>query len=102
MTNDTLRHPFQVGEQYCNEDGVYTVVQLEEPNMVIQYEDGRALSSSILLQARIWERIQDEKRIAAKNVATKKNQRDEGAAVGAVLHMVGIFMGCKRVTSAAM
>lgn len=54
------RHPFEVGRQYRNEDGVYTVLRIQEPDMVIQYENGRTLMSSIALQARIWERICEE------------------------------------------
>lgn len=55
-----FRHPFEVGRQYRNEDGVYTVLRIQEPDMVIQYENGRTLTSAIALQARIWERICEE------------------------------------------
>jgi len=51
-------HPFTVGNQYCNRDGAYQVLSINEPNMVIRYLDGRTLESSIALQARIWENIQ--------------------------------------------
>lgn len=94
MTNHVLRHPFEVGEQYRNEDGVYTVVEIEQPDMVIQYEDGRTLRSSIALQARIWERIQDEQRIAARKSAKKKSARRRGggrsrASFGRDFHGLG-------------
>ena len=52
-------HPFKVGAQYHNRDGDYHVVSINEPNMVIRYLDGRTLESSILLQARIWENMQE-------------------------------------------
>jgi hypothetical protein len=52
-------HPFKVGKQYRNRDGEYQVISINEPNMVIRYRDGRTVESSIVLQARIWENIQD-------------------------------------------
>jgi hypothetical protein len=52
-------HPFQVGKEYCNRDGEYRVLSIDEPNMVIRYQDGNIIESSIALQARIWENIQE-------------------------------------------
>lgn len=52
-------HPFQVGKQYLNRDGAYEVISISEPNMTIRYLDGRTVESSIALQARIWENMQD-------------------------------------------
>ena len=52
-------HPFEVGKQYRNRDGEYQVVSIDEPNMVIRYRDGYVIESSIVLQARIWENIQE-------------------------------------------
>ena len=80
MTNGARRHHFEVGEQYRNEDGVYTVLRIEGPDMVIQYEDGRTLQSSIKLQARIWERIQTENAIAAEDAASKTAARRRGGS----------------------
>jgi hypothetical protein len=52
-------HPFEVGKQYQNREGDYHVISINEPNMVIRYRDGRLIESSIALQARIWENIQE-------------------------------------------
>jgi hypothetical protein len=52
-------HPFKVGAQYHNRDGDYQVVSIDAPNMVIRYLNGRTLKSSIALQARIWENMQE-------------------------------------------
>ena len=54
-----VRHPFKVGQQYQNRDGLYQVVSINEPNMVIRYQDGLTIESSITLQKRIWENIQE-------------------------------------------
>lgn len=54
------KHPFKVGAQYRNRDGDYHVVSINEPNMVIRYPNGRTLKSSIALQMRIWENMQED------------------------------------------
>jgi len=51
-------HPFKVGQQYHNRDGVYQVVSIDEPNMVIRYQNGYTIESTIALQERIWENMQ--------------------------------------------
>ena len=56
---DEEKHPFKVGKQYRNRDGEYHVMSISEPNMVIRYQDGRIIESTIVLQARIWENIQE-------------------------------------------
>lgn len=52
-------HPFEVGKQYQNRDGLYFVVSIDEPDMVIRYKNGRTVESTIVLQARIWENMQE-------------------------------------------
>ncbi|MEZ4618726.1 MAG: hypothetical protein R2867_24875 [Caldilineaceae bacterium] len=51
-------HPFKVGQQYHNRDGRYQVVSIDEPNMVIRYQNGYTIESTIALQERIWENMQ--------------------------------------------
>lgn len=59
-TQPTLKgHPFKVGAYYHNRDGDYQVISIDEPSMVIRYQTGRTLESSIVLQARIWENMQE-------------------------------------------
>ena len=52
-------HPFKVDAHYHNRDGAYQVISIDEPNMVIRYQNGRTLESLIALQARIWENMQE-------------------------------------------
>ena len=52
-------HPFMVGEKYQNRDGEYLVVSIDDPDMVIRYLDNSIVETSIILQARIWENIQE-------------------------------------------
>jgi len=69
------RHPFEVGRQYRNEHGAYTVVRIQESDMVIRYADGRTLVSPIALQARIWERICEEEALAAAEKSARASSR---------------------------
>ncbi len=55
-----MDHPFRIGQRYRNRDGEYEVIRIEDPEMVIRYLDGTTIESSIALQARIWERLQEE------------------------------------------
>ncbi len=55
-----MSHPFRVGEVYGNRLGAYRVVSIDEPNMIVRYDDGRLLESDIATLARIWENMQIE------------------------------------------
>jgi hypothetical protein len=59
-----MSHPFEVGKPYRNRSGEYVVEAIEGNRMVIRYSDGRALATSVDIQARIWENIQFEKQLA--------------------------------------
>jgi hypothetical protein len=53
-------HPFEIGKEYRNRDGAYRVVSIHEPDMIIRYHNGRTVESPIVLQARIWENMQED------------------------------------------
>jgi len=53
--------PFEVGKQYHNRKGTYTVLQLNGDVMLLRYADGSTAKESMAMQARIWENIQEEK-----------------------------------------
>jgi hypothetical protein len=59
-----MSHPFEVGKPYRNRSGEYVVEAIEGNRMIIRYTDGRTLTTSVDIQARIWENIQFEKQIA--------------------------------------
>ena len=52
--------PFEVGKQYRNHKGTYTVLQLNGDTMLLRYADGSTAQESVTFQARIWENIQEE------------------------------------------
>ncbi len=53
-----MDHPFEVGKTYRNRQGVYEVVSITGPRMVIRYDDGLLLQTRVDIQARIWSNIQ--------------------------------------------
>jgi hypothetical protein len=55
-----MNHSFEVGKEYRNRNGIYEVVAIQEPKMLIRYEDGRQDVVTIDVQARIWQAIKDE------------------------------------------
>lgn len=69
------RHPFEVGKQYRNEHGAYTVVRIDESDMEIRYANGRTLVSPIALQARIWERICEEEALDRAEKSARASSR---------------------------
>lgn len=55
-----MDHPFEVGSHYRNENGSYEVLEIDDERMQIRYDDGTEQSAKVEIQARIWQRIQDE------------------------------------------
>ena len=69
---------FEIGEKYTNEKGVFTVVSIKDGQIVIEYEDGKRISSDIALQIRIqerrrWEMKNLEKKKTAATVKSKRS-----------------------------
>jgi hypothetical protein len=56
MTN----HPFKVGGRYRNDNGEYEVLHIDGERMLIRYGNGREQSVSVVIQARIWQRMLDK------------------------------------------
>lgn len=54
-----MNHPFTVNATYANNLGEYTVLEINPPDMRIRYTDGREQTVSIVIQARIWRRLQE-------------------------------------------
>ncbi len=55
-----MSHRFEVGKQYRNHKGTYTVLQLDGDTMILRYADGTKAKESATFQARIWANIQDD------------------------------------------
>jgi len=55
-----IENDFKVGEQYTNEKGVFKVLSIKGEQMVIRWENGEELKSSVDIQRRIQERRSQE------------------------------------------
>lgn len=70
---------FEVGGQYANRNGTYTVIEVNEPKMTVEYLDGATAELNIAIQHRIWENILAEEEIQSSRVArTSKRQAKKG------------------------
>jgi hypothetical protein len=79
MLNSSTSYPIEVGEQYETEFGVYEVLDIEGPDVTIEYEDGERQTVGIELLTRIWERIQLEEEITAQRKKRKQARRSGGS-----------------------
>ena len=59
-----MSHPFEVGKNYRNRVGEYTVLEIDGDRMKIRYVGGGTLETKVSIQARIWENIQLEEQTA--------------------------------------
>ena len=70
---------FEVGGHYSNRIGEYTVLEISEPRMKVQYKDGSTAELSIHIQQRIWENIQNEQEAQrSRSTRTKKKSTSTG------------------------
>lgn len=69
--------PFEVGKQYRNRKGAYTVLQLNGDAMLLRYADGSQAKESVALQARIWENLQDEEAFGEELDAAGGSESEE-------------------------
>ena len=71
MTNEIV---FEVGGKYENVKGVYKVLSMDSENdaMVIQWENGEEIETSIKLQEKIIKRMMFEKKLEAEQSQTVK------------------------------
>lgn len=71
---------FVVDGQYENEKGVFTVLSIQRDRMVIRWESGEEITTSIELQTRIAERRQWEKQKQEAEALAAKRSRQSGSA----------------------
>jgi hypothetical protein len=74
--NREMAVSFKIGQHYRNRDGDFEVLALNGDTMKIRYADGRVIDSSITLQARIQERIQEEQGSSTEEVHTQEGKEN--------------------------
>jgi len=60
-----MSYPFRIGGLYRNRQGEYEVVSIDEPTMIVRFDNGRILTAEISKLAKIWENIQEEAAVPA-------------------------------------
>ncbi|MGD2076959.1 MAG: hypothetical protein PVH18_01150 [Chloroflexota bacterium] len=74
-----MDYEFKEGKQYANRKGRYTVVELNEPKMTVEYEDGTTAELNIVIQHRIWENIVAEEELrSAKSRRSANRKKSSG------------------------
>lgn len=66
---------FEVGGKYANRIGKYTVTEVNESKMTVQYDDGTTAELNINIQYRIWENIVVEEEAATNRANRSKKRR---------------------------
>jgi len=88
--NPAYDFEFTVGDTYENEKGQFSVISMEQEDMVIRWKNGEEIETSIEFQGRIQERrqwekaLQQERTDAAKPApqkarASKSNKKAQSA-----------------------
>jgi hypothetical protein len=70
---------FEVGGNYENRIGKYTVLEINEPKMTIRYENGETAELNMNIQARIWENIVAEQEAKASSRSARAERRAAGS-----------------------
>ena len=73
---------FEVGEKYENMKGVFEVISTGKDSMDIRWENGEEVSTPIILQMRIIDRLRREKEIEAEEAAQKTKKAKAPASRG--------------------
>lgn len=81
--NEEIR--FEVGEKYENMKGVFEVIAIHRDSMDIRWETGEEISTPIVLQQRIIERMQHEKEMEAEQLLQKAKKAKASASKGSKL-----------------
>lgn len=63
---------FEVGQEYSNRRGRYTVLALNPPRMTVRFEDGSVVDLNIAIQERIWQNIVDDNEAARRKIARRE------------------------------
>ncbi len=70
---------FEIGGNYANRLGRYTVVEIHEPKMTVQYESGETAELNMNIQYRIWENIlADEELMANRANRSRRHANNQG------------------------
>ena len=66
---------FEVGGKYANRIGDYTILEIDDPKMLVEYDDGKTAELNMGIQQRIWENILAEQEIHQSRPSKVKRRR---------------------------
>lgn len=89
-----MKHPFEVEERYRNEHGEYEVLGIDGNQMLVRYDDGKQQLVTVAIQARIWQRYQDES--APPPVARKPIPDGDSLDIQPVIDLVSDVLASMR------
>lgn len=69
---------FEVNGIYANRRGTYRVLSINEPKMIVRYEDGTEAELNINIQARIWDNIQSEEEVQQASREARQRRKRTG------------------------
>ena len=75
MTNGNPPPPFVVGQTYCDREGEYTVVLIEEDRITIERPDGRRATADAALKARIHRNVITERDAVAESSRVRPGRK---------------------------
>lgn len=70
---------FEVGGQYENRIGKYTIKEINYPKMTVRYQNGETAELNINIQSRIWENIQAEEEAKAMSRSARAARSAAGS-----------------------
>lgn len=71
---------FEVGGNYANRIGNYTVLEINGPRMAVRYENGTEAELNVGIQTRIWENIVAEREQKERRTAARAKRRTPSSA----------------------
>jgi len=69
---------FEIGNRYENMKGSYEVLAVDDNVMRIKWEDGEEITTSIIMQRRILERLEREREVANKTASPETEKANAG------------------------
>lgn len=84
---------FEVDGNYENRKGNYTVLSINEPVMLVRYNDGTTAELKIGIQERIWENILAERELENRRAPVRKKKKAAPASARHYIKVVNVLPG---------
>jgi hypothetical protein len=82
MNDGKLPPPFLVGQSYCDREGEYTVIAIDQDRIAIQRPDGRRTMEDAAMKARIHRNVVMDRHAGVESGARADRSRRRGEPTG--------------------